>query len=80
MKPPISPSHALSVTGPSFKRGPPKGYIHAIEQRWHQVECILATIIALPRAQDIVSDIRQDPFARDILQRVEDGPYVSLAA
>lgn len=68
-----------SRLGPSFKRGPPKGYIHAIEQRWHQVECILATLMALPRAQDIISDVRRDAFARDILDKVESGPYVRLA-
>ncbi|KAH8099263.1 fungal-specific transcription factor domain-containing protein [Cristinia sonorae] len=61
--------------GPSFKRGPPKGYIHAIEQRWQQVECILATIMTSPRADSIVRDLRQDPAARSILDRVESGPY-----
>ena len=64
-------------TGPSFKRGPPKGYIHSIEQRWHQVECILATLMESPRAQDIVSDHRNDSFASAILDRVQAGPYVS---
>ncbi|KAI0801106.1 fungal-specific transcription factor domain-containing protein [Fomes fomentarius] len=63
--------------GPSFKRGPPKGYIHSIEQRWHQVECILATIMDSPRAQDIVNDLRRDAFANAILDRVQSGPYGS---
>ncbi|KAF7793390.1 hypothetical protein EIP86_004502 [Pleurotus ostreatoroseus] len=58
-----------------FKRGPPKGYIHAIEQRWHQVECILGTIMATQRASGIIADLRQDPFARDVLDRVDTGPY-----
>ncbi|KZT75005.1 hypothetical protein DAEQUDRAFT_720214 [Daedalea quercina L-15889] len=61
--------------GPSFKRGPPKGYIHAIEQRWHQVECILGSIMAAPQAMGIISELRDDPFARTILDRVEAGPY-----
>ncbi|KAI0778344.1 fungal-specific transcription factor domain-containing protein [Trametes elegans] len=61
--------------GPSFKRGPPKGYIHSIEQRWHQVECILATIMEAPQAQDIIQNIRADPFANAILDRVKAGPY-----
>ncbi|EKM61336.1 uncharacterized protein PHACADRAFT_24546 [Phanerochaete carnosa HHB-10118-sp] len=68
----------MHYTGPSFKRGPPKGYIHAIEQRWHQVECILATIMASPRSRDIVADLRQDRLARAILDRVEAGPYGSV--
>ena len=42
-------SHRLCrLLGPSFKRGPPKGYIHAIEQRWHQVESVLGAILASP--------------------------------
>lgn len=61
--------------GPSFKRGPPKGYIHSIEQRWNQVECILATIMESPRAQDIIGDLRHDAFANAILDRVQAGPY-----
>lgn len=62
--------------GPSFKRGPPKGYIHAIEQRWQQVECILATVMSTPRAEGIMTDLRQDAFARSVLDRVASGPYV----
>ncbi|TFY70003.1 hypothetical protein EVJ58_g92 [Rhodofomes roseus] len=61
--------------GPSFKRGPPKGYIHAIEQRWHQVECILGSIMAAPQAEGIMSELLGDPMARTILDRVEAGPY-----
>ncbi|KIP10141.1 hypothetical protein PHLGIDRAFT_11523 [Phlebiopsis gigantea 11061_1 CR5-6] len=60
---------------PSFKRGPPKGYIHAIEQRWHQVECILATIMASQRARDVIAELRNDSVARTILDRVDAGPY-----
>ncbi|RPD55889.1 hypothetical protein L227DRAFT_603343 [Lentinus tigrinus ALCF2SS1-6] len=63
--------------GPSFKRGPPKGYIHSIEQRWHQVECILATLMESPRTQDVISDLRSDAFASAILDRVQAGPYGS---
>jgi hypothetical protein len=32
--------------------------------------------MALPGAQDIITDMRTDPFAHDILNRVETGPYV----
>ncbi|KAI0719947.1 fungal-specific transcription factor domain-containing protein [Cerioporus squamosus] len=68
---------ASTPPGPSFKRGPPKGYIHSIEQRWHQVECILATVMESPRAQDIIKDLRSDAFASAILDRVQAGPYGS---
>lgn len=63
--------------GPNFKRGPPKGYIHAIEQRWQQVECILGALMTAPRAQNVVAELRGDPFARAVLDRVDAGPYAS---
>ncbi|EMD41895.1 hypothetical protein CERSUDRAFT_120801 [Gelatoporia subvermispora B] len=63
--------------GPSFKRGPPKGYIQSIEKRWHQVECVLGTIMTSPRAQSVIADLCTDPFAREILARVDSGPYAS---
>ncbi|KAJ3874729.1 fungal-specific transcription factor domain-containing protein [Lentinula edodes] len=63
--------------GPSYKRGPPKGYIHAIEQRWHQVESLLGVILQCtdPRVQGLVADLRQDELACEILNRVDMGPY-----
>ncbi|KAF9270701.1 hypothetical protein L218DRAFT_993268 [Marasmius fiardii PR-910] len=65
------------LKGPSYKRGPPKGYIHAIEQRWHQVESLLGVILQCPdlRVRSVVADLRQDDLARDILARVDMGPY-----
>ncbi|KAF8808141.1 hypothetical protein BYT27DRAFT_7190259 [Phlegmacium glaucopus] len=68
---------ACTFLGPSYKRGPPKGYIHAIEQRWHQVESLLGAILQCPdpRVQSIVYDLRQDDLAREILGRVDTGPY-----
>ncbi|KAF9469792.1 fungal-specific transcription factor domain-containing protein [Collybia nuda] len=68
---------ACTFLGPSYKRGPPKGYIHAIEQRWHQVESLLGAIIQCPdpRVQGFVSDLRQDDLAREIIHRVDVGPY-----
>jgi hypothetical protein len=64
--------------GPSYKRGPPKGYIHAIEQRWHQVESLLGAILQCPdaRVQTFVNDLKQDDLAREIIDRVDMGPYV----
>ncbi|KAJ6575396.1 fungal-specific transcription factor domain-containing protein [Mycena capillaripes] len=63
--------------GPSYKRGPPKGYIHAIESRWHQVEALLGAILQCPdaRVQSIISDLKKDELAREILGRVDAGPY-----
>ncbi|KAL4070710.1 fungal-specific transcription factor domain-containing protein [Scleroderma citrinum] len=63
--------------GPSYKRGPPKGYIQAIEQRWHQVEALLGAVIASPdpRVQELLAEIREDDLAREILDRVDTGPF-----
>lgn len=70
----------MSIVGPSYKRGPPKGYIHAIEQRWHQVEALIGAILQCPdeRVRSIVVDLKQDDLAREILARVDSGPYVRL--
>ena len=65
--------------GPSYKRGPPKGYIHAIEQHWRQVESLLGAILQCQdtRVQEFVNDLKQDDLAREIIDRVDMGPYVS---
>jgi hypothetical protein len=74
-------NYLLISPGPSYKRGPPKGYIHAIEQRWHQVESLLGAILQCPdaRVQEFVGDLKQDGLAREIIDRVDMGPYVSPA-
>ena len=71
----------MCVPGPSFKRGPPKGYISAIEHRLHQVEALLGAIIQSKdaRSRGIISDLKTDPIAREIIGRVDGGPYGSQA-
>ncbi|EPT00801.1 hypothetical protein FOMPIDRAFT_46832 [Fomitopsis schrenkii] len=63
--------------GPSHKRGPPKGYILAIERRLHQVEALLGTIIGSEdsRAKGLIRDLSQDELAKQIIQRVDVGPF-----
>ncbi|KAF9030317.1 hypothetical protein BDZ89DRAFT_985448 [Hymenopellis radicata] len=63
--------------GPSRKRGPPKGYIDAIEARLHQTEALLGIMIssADQRAQTLLQDLAQDPLAREIISRVDNSPY-----
>ncbi|KAI6047865.1 fungal-specific transcription factor domain-containing protein [Pisolithus marmoratus] len=70
-------SCVVSGNRPSYKRGPPKGYIQAIEQRWHQVEALLGAIIACSdsRVQNLLAEIREDDLAREILDRVDTGPF-----
>ncbi|TFK56846.1 hypothetical protein OE88DRAFT_1650326 [Heliocybe sulcata] len=68
---------ACTFEGPSYKRGPPKGYINAIEHRWHMVESLLGAVLSSPdpRCQSIVADLRRDELAKDILERVQSGPF-----
>ncbi|KAI0920786.1 hypothetical protein AcW1_005038 [Taiwanofungus camphoratus] len=68
---------SCTYAGPSHKRGPPKGYILAIERRLHQVEALLGTIIGSedPRARGLLHDLSQDQLASQIIQRVDVGPF-----
>lgn len=52
---------ACTFLGPSRKRGPPKGYIDAIEARLHQAEALLGIMLASgdPRAETLLQDISQ---------------------
>lgn len=77
----LTTSAECTFLGPSRKRGPPKGYIDAIEARLHQLEALLGTIIASPdpRAQSLVADLISDPLARHIIARVDESPFGSRA-
>ncbi|KAI0065878.1 hypothetical protein BV25DRAFT_1988957 [Artomyces pyxidatus] len=68
---------SCTYAGPSHKRGPPKGYIHAIERRLHQVEALMGTLIGSsdPRAQSLFKDLSKDPLARQVIHRVNHGPF-----
>ncbi|KAF8625103.1 hypothetical protein AX15_005575 [Amanita polypyramis BW_CC] len=68
---------ACTFLGPSRKRGPPKGYIDAIEARLHQTEALLGIIIASndSRAQSLLRDLAKDPLAKEIISRVDNTPY-----
>ncbi|KAI0711060.1 hypothetical protein C8T65DRAFT_829551 [Cerioporus squamosus] len=68
---------SCTFTDPSHKRGPPKGYILALERRLHQVEALLGTIIGSddPRARGLVQDLTRDKLANHIIQKVNVGPF-----
>ncbi|KAG6888363.1 hypothetical protein C0995_008950 [Termitomyces sp. Mi166 len=70
-------SKACTFLGPSRKRGPPKGYIDAIEARLHQTEALLGIIISSNdvRAQSLLRDIGKDPLAKEIINRVDNSSY-----
>src|ERR1700722_3575027 len=52
-------SPACTFLGPSRKRGPPKGYIDAIEARLHQTEALLGIMIGSndERARTLLEDL-----------------------
>lgn len=52
---------ACTFLGPSKKRGPPKGYIDAIEARLHQSEALLGVLLASEdsRATTLFRDLAQ---------------------
>ncbi|GAA5843186.1 hypothetical protein JCM11251_001678 [Rhodosporidiobolus azoricus] len=57
--------------GASRKRGPPKGYIEAIESRLHRMEALLGGLLGSddPRAQTLLGELIGDTEARDVLTR-----------
>ncbi|KAJ7242001.1 fungal-specific transcription factor domain-containing protein [Mycena rebaudengoi] len=76
--------------GPSRKRGPPKGYIDAIEARLHQTEALVGILLAAAsshidddsaddavddRARGLLADLGEDPLAREILARIDQSAY-----
>ena len=52
---------ACTSLGPSRKRGPPKGYIDAIEARLHQTEAIVGILLAADdiRARSLLDDLAE---------------------
>ncbi|GAA5982372.1 hypothetical protein JCM11641_006960 [Rhodosporidiobolus odoratus] len=57
--------------GASRKRGPPKGYIEAIESRLHRMEALLGGLLGSddPRAQTLLGELIGDTETRDVLAR-----------
>ena len=55
--------------GPSRKRGPPKGYIDAIEARLHQTEALVGIMLAAndSRARSLLDDISQVALTMNLL-------------
>lgn len=55
---------ACTFLGPSRKRGPPKGYIDAIEARLHQTEALIGVMLAYndDRVKSIFEDLSQVGF------------------
>ncbi|KAF8511182.1 fungal-specific transcription factor domain-containing protein [Gautieria morchelliformis] len=81
---PVSPSSAKdnsrkrSTRGPSQKRGPPKGYLNALETRLHEAEALLGAIISSPQAETLVGTLSKDPLAEKIITRVNKSVFGAL--
>ena len=60
---------ACTFLGPSRKRGPPKGYIDAIEARLHQTEALIGILLASKdsRAKTLLEDLSQVSCRRFLL-------------
>ncbi|GAA5916517.1 uncharacterized protein JCM6883_005446 [Sporobolomyces salmoneus] len=60
-----------TFNGATRKRGPPKGYIEAIESRLHRMEALLGGILQNddPRAQALLGELIGDEESRDMLAR-----------
>lgn len=52
---------ACTFLGPSRKRGPPKGYIDAIEARLHQTEALIGILLSSKdsRAKTLLADLSE---------------------
>ena len=70
--------HTRPFTGPSYKRGPPKEYINAIEQCMQHFEALLGVIMQIsdPRALNPIADLGQDELVRSSLNLVHTGRFV----
>ncbi|KAH9813684.1 fungal-specific transcription factor domain-containing protein [Melampsora americana] len=60
-----------TFNGASRKRGPPKGYIEAIESRLHRMEALLGGLLQNndPRAQALLSELIGDNEVRNLLKK-----------
>ncbi|GAA6061791.1 hypothetical protein JCM10212_004847 [Sporobolomyces blumeae] len=60
-----------TFNGATRKRGPPKGYIEAIESRLHRMEALLGGLLQNddPRAQALLGELIGDEESRDMLTR-----------
>jgi len=63
--------------GPEHKRGPPRGYLHALEDRLQGSEALLGVILSLPdqHVQQVLSALSHNSQANEILSRVDHSAF-----
>ncbi|KAF8529783.1 hypothetical protein BU17DRAFT_79912 [Hysterangium stoloniferum] len=68
---------SLEIPELARKRGPPKGYLSALEQRLNNAEALLGAIICSTdaRARSLISDVSSDPLASSIISRIRDSEF-----
>ncbi|KIJ54067.1 hypothetical protein M422DRAFT_42332 [Sphaerobolus stellatus SS14] len=66
-----------SGIAPVHKRGPPKGYLSALEQRLNDAEALLGALICSkdPRASTLITDLSKDSLAQSIIHRVSNSEF-----
>lgn len=52
-------------------------YLHAVEARCHAVEALIGILMALPdqRAVSLLTELAEDPFARSVLDQVNNSAF-----
>ncbi|KIJ50913.1 hypothetical protein M422DRAFT_244864 [Sphaerobolus stellatus SS14] len=62
---------------PTQKRGPPKGYLAALENRLHEAEALLGAIISAEetRAKTLIADLSKDDLANAIIMRITNSVF-----
>lgn len=66
-----------NFSAPTAKRGPAKGYLHALESHCHAVEALLGILLSLPdrRAITLLTELSDDPYARTVLDQVNASAF-----
>jgi len=67
-------------SGPVKKRGPAKGYLHAIETRCHDVEAVLGILLGIPdqRAISLLTELCEDSYVRKVIDQVNTSAFGTL--
>lgn len=73
----MAAGHECTFLEPVRKRGPPKGYMNALEQRLSNAEALLGALVCSndPRATSIITDLSEDSLASSILSRIKEGGF-----
>jgi len=62
---------------PSRRRGPPKGYLHLVETKMHELEAVMGVMLSIPdpRLQEIIGSLSKDELCSSVFAKVSDSPF-----